>query len=93
MAVEDLLFNKFVYVEISPKSASSGRTMLYWGVYKGTYPVGERNMIVLENAGHYNSAGVTWGKGRNKTTKLASEKTFLRLDDIISIDVVHKNEE
>ena len=86
------LKGKQVHVEVNLKSGSEGscKTLLYWGTYKGIKKLGTKQMIELADGAHYNRANINFGEGNDKTNRMESKKTYISLNDIISIDVDKK---
>ena len=99
MATEDdELKGKYVQVEVHLRSGAGGeigdtpnaRTLLYQGIYQKTTFVGTQEMLVLTEGQHYNRAHVVVpGKGKNDDDcfLIRSKKTYIALNDIVSIDV------
>lgn len=99
MATEDDdLKGKYVSVEVHLRSGAGGdhgntasaRTLLYQGIYQKTTFVGAQEMLVLTAGHHYNRARVLMpGKelADDDCYLLRSKKTYIALNDIVSIDV------
>jgi len=77
-----------VSIEVHLRSGASSdynsagvRTLLYQGTYEKTTFLGTQEMVVLTN-GEHNSRSTVHG------ALISSERTYIALNDIISIDVM-----
>jgi len=90
---DDSLEGKKVRIEVHLRSgvfndgSTPARTLIYWGTYHGTSFIGAQEMVVLEDSGHYNRASIFFGTD-NKSELLKSQRTYIALQDIISVDVI-----